>query len=54
MLQAGRLRVRFPMRSTNILNVFNPSSCSMALGYTHPLTEMSTKKVLGGRGVTDG
>jgi hypothetical protein len=37
MLQAGRSRVRFPMRS-------------LALGSTQPLTEMSTRNLPGGKG----
>jgi hypothetical protein len=35
MLQTGRSRVSFPMRSLDFLN--------MALGSTQPLTEMSTR-----------
>jgi hypothetical protein len=42
MLQTGRARVRFPMRSLDFFNLPNPSSCTMALGSTQPLTEMST------------
>jgi hypothetical protein len=45
MLQAGRSRVRFPM-----LLDFNPSSRTMALGSTQPLTEMSTRNLPGGKG----
>jgi hypothetical protein len=37
-------RVRVPMRSLNILSVPNPSSRTMALGLTLPLTEMSIRK----------
>jgi hypothetical protein len=40
MLQAGRSRVRVP----------NPSSRTMALGSTQPLTEMSTRNFPGGGG----
>jgi hypothetical protein len=43
MLQAGRSRVRVPMRWI-FFNWPNPSSRTMALGSTQPLTEMSTKK----------
>jgi hypothetical protein len=32
MLQAGRSRVRFPMRSLNFSNLRNPASRSIALG----------------------
>jgi hypothetical protein len=41
MLQVGRSRVRFPMS-------INPSSRTMALGSTQPLTEMSTRNLPGG------
>jgi hypothetical protein len=54
MLQAGRSRVRFPMRSLDLFNLPNPSSRTMALGSTQPLTEMSTRNLLwvkGGRRV---
>jgi hypothetical protein len=42
MLQAGRSRVRVPMRWIFFFNLPIPSSHSMALGSTQPLTEMST------------
>jgi hypothetical protein len=45
MLQAGRSRVRVPMRS--FFNLRNPSSRIMALGSTQPLTEMSTRNLPG-------
>jgi hypothetical protein len=48
MLQAGRSRVRFPMRSLDFFNWPNPSSRTMALGLTQPLTEMSTRNLPGG------
>jgi hypothetical protein len=41
MLQAGRSRGRIPMRWI-FFNLPNPSSSTMALGFTEPLTEMST------------
>jgi hypothetical protein len=41
MLQAGRSRVRFPMRSLDC-------SRTMALGSTQPLKEMSTRNLPGG------
>jgi hypothetical protein len=31
-------------------NLLNPSSCTMALGLTQPLTEMSTRNLPGGKG----
>jgi hypothetical protein len=56
MLQAGRSRVRFPMRSLDFLfNLPNPSSRTMALRTSEPLTEISTRNlpraVKGGRRV---
>jgi hypothetical protein len=50
MLQAGRSRVRDPMRSLDFLNLPNPSDRTMALGSTQPLTEMSTRNLTGGKG----
>jgi hypothetical protein len=50
MLQAGKLRVRFPMRSLEFFNLPNPSIRTMALGSTQPLTEMSTGNLPGGKG----
>jgi hypothetical protein len=49
-LQAGRSRVRFPMRSLDIFNLANPSSRTMDRGSTQPLTEMSTKNLRDGKG----
>jgi hypothetical protein len=46
MLQAGRSRVQVPMRSLDFFNSPN-SSHTMALGSTQPLTEMSTRNILG-------
>jgi hypothetical protein len=43
MLQAGKSLVRLPMRSLNFFNLLEPSSLSMALVLTDPLTEISTK-----------
>jgi hypothetical protein len=47
MLQDRRSRVRFSMRSLISFNLLNPSSRTMALGSTRPLTEMSTRNILG-------
>jgi hypothetical protein len=46
-LQAGRSRVPFrvPFPMKGISTVPNPSSRTMALGLTQPLTEMSTSNV---------
>jgi hypothetical protein len=49
MLQAGRSRVRVPMRWI-FFNCPNSSSCTMALGSTQPLIEMSTRNLSGGGG----
>jgi hypothetical protein len=48
MLQAGRSLVRVP-DEVNFFNLPNTSSPTMALGLTQPLTEMSTRKFLGGK-----
>jgi hypothetical protein len=48
MLQAGRSWDRVPMRG--FFNLPNPSSRTMALGLTQPLTEMGTTNLLGGKG----
>jgi hypothetical protein len=47
MLQAGRSRVRFPMRSLFISP--NPSSRTMALCSTQPLTKITTRNLPGGK-----
>jgi hypothetical protein len=44
MLQAGRLRDRVPMRWI-FSNLPNPSSHTMALGSTQPLTDMSIRNL---------
>jgi hypothetical protein len=54
MLQAGDSQVRFPKRSLDFFNLPNPSSHTMALGSTQPLTEMSTRNIPGGVGVKGG
>jgi hypothetical protein len=50
MLQAGRLLVRFPMRSLVFYKLFNPSSRIIALGFTQRITEKSTRNLPGGKG----
>jgi hypothetical protein len=50
MLQAGRSRVRFTIRSLDFFNRPNPSSRTMALGSTQSLKEMSTRNLPGGKG----
>jgi hypothetical protein len=48
MLQAGRSRVRDPIRSFKFSNLPNPSSRTMALRLSQPLTQMSTRKCFWG------
>jgi hypothetical protein len=48
MLQAGRSPVRVP-DEVDFFNLPNPSSPTMALGSTQPLTQMSTRKFPGGK-----
>jgi hypothetical protein len=46
MLQAGRARVRFPMRYLDFsINLILPAAL-----WTQPLTEMSTRDLPGGKG----
>jgi hypothetical protein len=47
MLQAGRSPVRVP-DEVDFVNLPNPSSRTMALGSTQPLTEMSSRTLPGG------
>jgi hypothetical protein len=53
MLQAGRSRVSFPMKLSDFfffsIYLILPSH-TMALGSTRPLTEISTRNLLGGKG----
>jgi hypothetical protein len=51
MLQAGRLRVRVPMRSLNCFSLPNPSGRTMARGFNQSLTEVSTRRYFGGYSV---
>jgi hypothetical protein len=46
MLQAGRSPVRV-LDEVNFFNLPNPSSRTMSLGSTQPLTEMSTRNLPG-------
>jgi hypothetical protein len=46
MLQAGRSPVRVP-DEVDFFNLPNPSSRTVALGSTQPLTEVSTRKLPG-------
>jgi hypothetical protein len=48
MLQAIRSPVRVP-DEVDFFNLPNPSSCTMALGSTQPLTEMSTRNLPGSK-----
>jgi hypothetical protein len=46
-LQAGRSRIRIPMRSLEFFSWLNPSSHTVALKLTQPLKEISTGFFLG-------
>jgi hypothetical protein len=48
MLQVGRSSVRVPDK-VDFFNLHNPSSRTMVLGLTQPLTEMSTRNLRGGK-----
>jgi hypothetical protein len=48
MLQAGRSPVRV-LNEVDFSNLPNPSSRTMALGSTQPLTEMSARNLPGGK-----
>jgi hypothetical protein len=48
LLQAGRSPVRVP-DEVDFFDLPNPSSRTMALGSTQPLTEMSTRNFPGGK-----
>jgi hypothetical protein len=54
MLQAGRSRVPFPMRSLDFSVGPNPSSRTMAVVSTQPLTQISIRNLPGGGGVKGG
>jgi hypothetical protein len=43
-IQAGKSRVRVPMRLLHFFNIPNPSSWTMVLGFTRILTEISTRR----------
>jgi hypothetical protein len=48
--QAGRSRVRFPMRSMDFFNWSNPSSRTITRVSIQPLTEMNTSNLPRGKG----
>jgi hypothetical protein len=50
MLQTGRSRVRFPMRSLDSFNLPYPSRRTMALVSTEPLVLVVTRSLSGGKG----
>jgi hypothetical protein len=50
MLQAGKSRIRVPISSLNFSIYTNNSTCTMVLGLTQPLTEMSTGNLPRGKG----
>jgi hypothetical protein len=41
--------VYIPLCSWILFNLPNPSGCTMALGFTQPVTEMSVRNILGGK-----
>jgi hypothetical protein len=45
MLQAGRTVVSTPDEVIRFFSLHNPSSCTMALASTHPLSEVSTRSL---------
>jgi hypothetical protein len=47
MLQPRRSWGQFPIRSLDFFNLPNPSSRTIALGSTQPLTEISTRNLPG-------
>jgi hypothetical protein len=49
MLQAGRSRIRFPVRLLNFFNRPNPSSRTIVLESTQLLLEMSSRNLPGGK-----
>jgi hypothetical protein len=49
-LQTGRSRIRFLLWTLGIFNLHNPTNRTMALSLTQPLTEISTRNLLGGGG----
>jgi hypothetical protein len=49
MLQARMLQVQVPMRWIFLFDLPNPSSCTMVVGSTLTLTEMSTRILPGGQ-----
>jgi hypothetical protein len=49
MLRAGSLWIPILMRSLDFYSSHNPSSCTMVLGFTQPLTGMSARNVPKGK-----
>jgi hypothetical protein len=50
MIQAGKSRVRVPMRSLDFSTDLILPAALMVLGSTQPLTEMSIRNLPGGKG----
>jgi hypothetical protein len=49
MLQAGMVVGLIPDKVIGFFNLPNPSSCTMVLGSTQPLTEISIRNLPGGK-----
>jgi hypothetical protein len=49
MLQRVRSRFRFPMESSNFFSIPDPSSRNVVVGFTQPVTEISTRNIPGGK-----
>jgi hypothetical protein len=49
MIQAGRSRVRFPMKLLDFFSLTNSSKSNITLGSTQPPTERSTRNLPGGK-----
>jgi hypothetical protein len=49
MLQGWKVAVSIPDEIIGFFNLFNPSSRSTSLRLTQPLTEISTRNLLGGK-----
>lgn len=53
MFQGGRIAVSILDEATEFLNRPNPSSLTIVLGSNHPLKEITTRNLPGGKGLTE-